>query len=387
MDATSDTNRLPNFRTADELAAEAAAEAQAQNPFISQWRPRTIGDALQPRPPAMFFVDRVLREGSLTIIFGAPGSLKSMIVMDMLASIAAGVPWLQTMPDNGAEQEPFPTSHVPCLWLDYDNGEDLTDERFEAFARTYNLAPDAPLTYYSLPIPWLDLSHRDHALHFMGLIQHSGARVVVIDNLGLIKGGASENTDEMQPVMSHLREIANTTRCAIVLIHHQRKAGTNGGEGGPRKGETLRGYSGIEAACDLILHVDRPEKQDYVLVTPTKVRRRAPFDTIGAIFTYRNNDMEELQQARFWAWPVDDAKTALGKQVMATIRDQVHAHPLCNQGKLVQHVQDWFVTAGKPKPGVNLVRGYIKQLVEDGELAERRGAKAANREEITYSIR
>lgn len=369
---------MPNFGSAAELADEG-------NPFISQWRARSIGDALQPRPAPVYFVDRILRAGSLTMVYGAPGSLKSMLLMDMMACIAAGVPWLRTLPGKPAEQTAFPTSRIPCLWLDYDNGEDLTDERFEAFARTYNLPADAPITYYSLPIPWLDLSRRSDALNFMGLIQRSGARVVVIDNLSLIKGSASENSDEMRPVMSHLREIVNATRCAVVLVHHQRKMGTNTLEAGaPRKGDTVRGWSGIEGAFDLILHVDRPPRQDYVLVSPAKVRRSKPFESIGALFSYESSEDDVLKGASFWAWPTDDAKTALAKQIKATILDMVGAHPGCNQAKIVEHTADWFAAAGQKKPGRDTIRGLLKQMVEDGDVTERPGAKASNQREMSY---
>lgn len=378
-------DRTPAADTDDLPVASAEEIRDELNPFISQWRARTIGDALQPRPAPLFFVDKLLREGSLSIVFGAPGSLKSLLLMDMIACVAAGLPWLQTLPSKPLEQDAFPTSRVPCLWLDYDNGEDLTDERFEAFARTYDLPADVPITYYSLPIPWLDLSRREDALNFTGLIQRTGARVVVIDNLGLIKGAANENGDEMQPVMSHLREIANTTRCAIVLVHHQRKSGVVTDVNAPRQGETLRGYSGIEAACDLVLLVQRPDKKDYAIITPTKVRRAKPFDVIGALFSYEHGATEDvLKTARFWAWPTDDAKTALTKQIKSTILDQLAAHPGCNQSKLVEHVADWFAAAGQRKPGRDMIRGVLKHMVEEGLVDAKQGQKANNRGEICY---
>lgn len=354
------------------------------NPFLSEWQPRTLADALQERPPRTHFVARLLREASLSIVFGAPGSLKSLLLMDMLACIVAGRPWLDTLPGAVPDQEPFATVPVPCMWIDYDNGEDLTDERFRAFAHTYNLPESAPLTYYSIALPWLDLSKRDNAFHFMGLIQRSGAKVIVIDNLGLIKGGANENTDEMQPVMSHLRQIADTTGAAIVLIHHQRKSGTNGDAGGPRKGETLRGYSGIEAACDLVLHIERRPNEDTVILTPTKVRRAIPFEAAGALFTYQNGDGDVLTDARFFAQTVETAKAMLIRAVRATILDMLGAHPGSNQSQLVTFTRDWFAAAGQKVPGRDLIRGVAQGMADNGEIVERRGEKSTNQAEIRY---
>ncbi len=369
---------MPPMATAEDLRDQV-------NPFISQWRARTIADAIAPRPHAAHFVDKILREGSLSIVYGAPGSLKSLLLMDMMACIVSAQPWLAPLPGQRLDQEVFPTSRVPCLWIDYDNGQDLTDERFQALAATYNIAPDAPLSYYSIALPWLDLSKAENALYFIGLIQRTGAKVIVIDNLGLVKGGASENTDEMQPVMSHLRQIADVTRSAIVLIHHQRKSAAGAdATGGARRGETLRGYSGIEAACDLILHVERPAREDFVVITPTKVRRAKPFESIGALFSYQSADGDVLTEARFWAWPTDDAKTLLAKSIKATILDMLGANPGCNQSKLVEHVADWFAAAGQKKPGRDTIRGIIKQMSANAEIEERHGTKTNNREELCY---
>lgn len=371
------------FLTPDRMATAEENEA-ASNQYIKHWRQRTMADALAARPAAVHYVDRLVREASLSIVFGAPGSLKSLLLMDMLACVATGRPWLETMPGKPTEQQSFTTAQAPVMWIDYDNGEDLTDERVEAIGKPYGLTAETPFAYYSLPLPWLDLSKRENAIDFMGLIQHVGARVVVIDNLGLVRGGANENTDEMQPVMSHLREIISVTRAAIILIHHQRKSAVNGDSNGVRRGETLRGFSGIEAACDLVLHVDRRPNEDVVILTPTKVRRGIPFQNVGAVFAYDSTPGDVLTSARFFAWPTDDAKTLLLKAIKATVLDMVAASPGCNQSKLVENVRDWFAGAGQKAPGYNTVRGIVKKMVEDGELAARQGEKASNREEILY---
>ena len=365
------------FKSADNIQSE-------NNQYVKHWQRRTMEHAFSPRPAAVHFVDKLIREASVSIVFGAPGSLKSMLCKDMLACIATGRPWLETLPGRLVEQPAFTTTQTPVMWIDYDNGEDLTDERVEAVGTAYGLTQATPFIYYSLALPWLDLSKRENAIDFMGLIKHEGAKVVVIDNLGLIKGGANENTDEMQPVMSHLREIASVTRAAIILIHHQRKSASNGDGNTVRRGETLRGYSGIEAACDLVLHIDRRPNEDVVILTPTKVRRGVPFQSVGALFTYESTPDDVLTSARFYAWPTDDAKTLLLKAIKATVLDMVAAHPGCNQSKLVENVRDWFAAAGQKAPGRDMVRGIVKTMVEDGQLTARQGEKASNREEICY---
>ena len=52
------------------------------------------GEALDPQPPIPWIVEGVFSEGSLSVIFGEPGSKKTYAMLDCMVCVALGKPWL-----------------------------------------------------------------------------------------------------------------------------------------------------------------------------------------------------------------------------------------------------------------------------------------------------
>ena len=63
-------------------------------PVARPWMFRTLVEAREPRPPTEYIIDKFLETHSLNIIYGAPGSLKSMIALDMALAVAGGQAWM-----------------------------------------------------------------------------------------------------------------------------------------------------------------------------------------------------------------------------------------------------------------------------------------------------
>ena len=91
------------------------------------WQLRTLKDARATRPPLQYIVPGI-SVGSLSIVYGAPGTLKSMLLADLCVCVAMGAPWLSPLP--GESGSGLSTLQVPVMWLDFDNGRRRTDERF-----------------------------------------------------------------------------------------------------------------------------------------------------------------------------------------------------------------------------------------------------------------
>lgn len=341
------------------------------------WRIRTAADALQPQPPLEYLVDQLLPAPSLCIVYGGPGSLKSMLLADMAVCIAAGKRWLENLPgDNAQPGISFATMQAPTLWVDFDNGARRTDVRFGALLRAHDLNEETPCHYVSMPTPHLDASKQVHIDALAALVQQGGYRLVVVDNLGLITGDTEENSADMANVMGHLRRLSEETQAAIVLIHHQRKSAA-GGDNGIRRGESLRGHSSIEASLDLSLQILRKDNgDDSISIVPVKVRDFVPYELIGARFTYEHMlDSRELLKARFFSAATESREQAAVSQLRATILDVVRANPGITQKHLVDAVRDRFGAYADAKiPGVNLVRGTADALAQDGRL--RKAGKA-----------
>ncbi len=276
------------------------------------WQIFTLADAYKPRPPVQWIVDGVIAERSLNMVYGAPGTLKSMLFADLAVRVAAGDRWLPHPAQPGTG---LATTQGAVMWLDFDNGERRTHERIAALARARDLPESAPVFYVSMPDPTLDAGSPQAMAALAGRVLARGVKLVVVDNLGVVSGAADENSADMQQPMSGLRRLAETTGAAVIVIHHQRKAGPYGAE--KRIGETLRGHGSIEAKLDLALLVARDDL--LVTLTPTK-ERGAAVKPIAARFAFDNDANHELITARFWAADVPDMKAAAHAEMIVKIK-------------------------------------------------------------------
>lgn len=354
----------------EDVEAEKEALARSER-IVGRWKLRTLTDAYADRPPLLYLVDGLLPCPSLSIVYGGPGSLKSMLLADMATAVVGGFKWLEPLPTSKAEPGvTFQTSQAAVLWVDFDNGIRRTDERIDAFARARQLPTDAPLYYVSMPQPWLNASKMPMVRELAELIVELGAKLIIIDNLGLITGDTEENSGEMAQVMGHLRWLCEETGSAVIVVHHQRKSGGNA-DRGIRKGEMLRGHSSIEAALDLALLVERKEGEDAVAVIPTKVRGFKEYNIFGAHFTYDHKpDSKDLALARFYSLQVFSKEEREIQAIQDAIKSALRG---CspNSTELVSAVRD--VLAGLPggtAPGINKVRGVLKGMVDAKEVIE-----------------
>lgn len=316
------------------------------------WQLWGADKAFKPREPRKHYLARIIVERKLSVFYGQPGSLKSMLVMDALMAIALGEMWLPPLPNAGPGSRGVATVRAPVLWVDFDNGEDTSDERVEALLRGHG-AEDPALTagywfYVSMPKPWLSASSRDSVNELAELVKQHGIKVVAIDNLGTVSLGIDENTSAMTAVMSNLRWLAESTGAAVVVIHHERKGnGTTGG----KAGEALRGHSSINAALDLALLVEREGVSDVVTFRSTKTRGVA-VTSLTAHWTYehKRGTEGELLEGRFYGGGVNDdagddaavvraileaAETPKnGTQLVAAVKKLLPSGEVCGEGRI-----------------------------------------------------
>lgn len=368
---TTDTNAVDLAEQYLMTPASVQAEKEAGELF-QQWKLRSLADAYAPRPPLKFLVDGLLPCPSLSIVYGSPGSLKSMLLADMAICIAAGLRWLEPLGSDRIQPgRTLATVQAPSLWIDFDNGTRRTDERMDAMARSRGLPIDTPIRYVSMPTPWLDASKRSMVMQLAGLIKIGGYKLVIIDNLGLITGDVEENSAGMAQVMGNLRWLCEECDCALIVVHHQRKS-NGSADANVRKGEMLRGHSSIEAAIDLGLIVERKNNEDAVAIIPTKVRGYKIIDILGAHFAYSHREgTYDLEEARFFSVATeneqDREKRAIIEAAQREIRERKSA---VKQGELVNAVRDYLAATAGKTPGVNKIRGVLKEAVQDGQFRE-----------------
>lgn len=334
------------------------------------WQLYTLVDAYKPRPPPIYVVAGLFPLPSLSIVYGAPGTIKSLLVADLAICGAAGLPWLPPLPHTSGVAKV--TKQVTVLWCDFDNGPRITHERFAALGRARNLPPTTPLYYASMPSPWLDAGDVPGMKALTQHIRALGAQLVIIDNLTTVKGRADENSAEMGSVMANFRRITEDTGAAVILIHHQRKDSHYRKDTGSgiRVGDRLRGHSSIEAAIDLALLVERSPHAESVTLQATKARgvTVSPF---GAQLTYAHTPgTTELATAEFYGLAVEDkvSDRAVEEVCLAIVK----AHPLINQKAMKQQVK-----AALPEVGMHRIGGVIGRLERQKKLKVTPGERGA----------
>ena len=348
------------YRGGDRDPADIATELLLQDHRPGGWHWRTLQAAYLPRPPRQYLAGGLLPLPSLSALFGPPGSLKTMLLMDLAVCVSAGLPWLGPRPGKaGAWRSRGPDRPASVLWLDCDNGLDRVERRLAALGRGHDAPATALLRYVSFPIPPFAAQEPAAVQTVIDAALRSEARLIALDNLGTVSGGADENSSQMIAVMSGLRRIAEETGAAVVVIHHRNKTGGVG-----RPGNALRGHTSIEAALDLALQVERNEGADAVTIRSVK-SRDAPVEPFSALWTYDRGDAGELASARFFGLGRPESG-ALSKTEQASLCILAELHgPMC-QSQVVSMVME------KAGVGRNTILTALKRLTGQGKLIARR---------------
>jgi hypothetical protein len=235
----------------EEVLKGQGGEAEAVRPrFVI----RNLADALKPQPPIVYLVDKLIKTGTLSVFFGEPGSKKTYSLLSMAVCAAAGKDWLEF-----AIPEP-----VKVLIIDEESGERRLAIRLADAVRG-ELATEADPTYITyVSLAGFDLGNKNDAKEVSKLIMDVGAQIVIIDALADVMSGDENSKQETQPVLNHLRKIAEDTDSALILIHHSNKGGA------------YRGTSAIKGSVDLMVKVESENDSKFVNFTTEKNRDGEP---------------------------------------------------------------------------------------------------------------
>ena len=330
-------------------------------PPVDTWQIRTLANAYQDRPPTQYIVDKYFARGTLSIVYGAPAVMKSMLMADLCACVVAGQDWLPGSNGNG---HGIPVTQSPIFWLDMDNGTRRTDERFDALAKARKLSITAPLYYLSMPNPPFALDDLDGLLRLIDVIRACQAKFVVIDNLGLSTGNVEENSAAMAHVMGYLRILTERTDAAVIVIHHQRK----GGAGQGRAGDALRGHSSIEASLDLALHVIREPNSAEIIIRSTKTRGVDVPQVTGRFNFEHVPGTSDLATAWFDGIAPVRGDNPVREAIIKILEDTKTG---MTKGRLIDLAHDKL----RGEVGVLKIRNWITEMIAQGEIVEAPGQK------------
>lgn len=198
-------------------------------------------DDLCKLPPLQWRIKKVLPETGLAAVFGASGSGKSFLVLDMLQSIAAGRDWFG-----------YKTKSCNVLYCGLE-GEGGIAGRVNAY-RIRHGKTAANIRYLVEPFNLLsdDVAELAKTVNAGG-----GADVVVLDTLNRAAPGADENdSKDMGRIIAASKQLQTLVGGLVVLVHHTGKDASKG----------LRGHSSLHAALDAAIEVRRDgDRREWVI--------------------------------------------------------------------------------------------------------------------------
>jgi len=236
----------------------------------------TLGQLREQAHAVPWLVKHVVPADSVGMMFGASGTFKSFLAVDLAGHIAHGLPWLGRRTKQGA-----------VIYIAAEGGTGLWG-RLCAWHQSRRLPYDeAPI--YVVPMA-LDLTA--DAWKIVEAAQALGVTpsLVVVDTLSQTFAGEENSAQE---VAAYFRELGTRIRqlwhCAVMILHHT----------GHNATERPRGSSAMRANLDWMLGVHRDEKEMLATLSCAKQKDGEGFqDTTFSLSNHRLGTDEDGDEVR-----------------------------------------------------------------------------------------
>ncbi len=231
---------------ADLLGGAAAAKA-APAAKLPRFTPVSM-TTFMDRQPASWIIKGVLPRSGLAVVYGASGSGKTFLTLDMVGAVARGVDW------RGHKVVP---GRVVVIVAEGASG---FRSRLMAYCQFHGVDP-AALDILVIPEApnFLD---KAHIKDLITAIKKAGpVSVVLVDTYARVMAGGNENdAKDTGMAVAHCDLLHRVTGALVVLVHHSGKDASKG----------ARGSGALRAAADMELEV--LQLRDYRVATVTKMK-------------------------------------------------------------------------------------------------------------------
>jgi hypothetical protein len=245
----------PNGAKPSKLAALQAlvdvstvAQVETEPEPVPHFKPLFLSDLLS-RPAKVWLIDQLIGSGDIGMLYGAPGSAKTFVTVDLIFSVCLGRQFAERFdvarPLNVAYCASEGVSGLPA--------------RYAAAAAHYGIDELPTFTFFDV-VP--SLFHESQATVQAESIQNfiiewqqrqaaghaQPLDILFIDTLHGATAGADENSaQDMGKVLALCKLATKLLGCAVILVHHTNKAGT-----GERGSSAMRGAMDTMLECRAI---------------------------------------------------------------------------------------------------------------------------------------
>lgn len=196
-----------------------------------------------------WLVKGLIPSNSIGSMYGPSGAGKSFMTLDLVASIARGVPWRGRKTKQGA-----------CVYICAEGSYGFRN-RIKAYAQQNGIENPEDLPIYVIDAR-PNLMTKEDVLSLLQAIEASGVDVscVVVDTYAACMVGDENSSVDSNKVINGCKYLQQKLKATILLVHHS----------GKDVGRGARGWSGLRAAVDFELQVLKEGSRRGMVVTKQK---------------------------------------------------------------------------------------------------------------------
>lgn len=245
----------------------------------------------KPEPKLEWLIENIWVDKSRGLIAGNPGVGKTWLALDMLISVASGLPCLGK----------YPVKQGSVLLMEEEASELNLARRLHSMARArginasnFNNVHLATRQFAKVP--------RDTAEIGLYILEND-IKLVVFDSLRRFHGAEENSSSEMQEVLDSFGRLNSLTGASIVLIHHLSKSSDTNSK---PLFERLRGSSDLWAWRDCILGVEGEEDANEAICSfqfrdaeaqaPIRIKREV--NELSGAISMTSSGIEESDEYR-----------------------------------------------------------------------------------------
>ena len=237
--------------SADDFEDVSSVHTPAPKPAAFKYKIYSADDYVARPSKLKWFVKGVVPKAELVAIFGASGSGKTFITLDIACRVALGLKWfgIQCQQSN-------------VLYVVAEGAMGFQD-RLQAWCRHNNVNLSELRKRLFVLGDQPNMTEKDDVKALLASIKGQCANVdlVVVDTMAQVTAGANENSGEdMGRFLGFCKAIGRSLSATVALVGH---SGKDAGKG-------LRGWSGVKGALDAECEVIRTNDFRALVVTKLK---------------------------------------------------------------------------------------------------------------------